>query len=328
MKYRGLGHIFVSVSDKVSSILSDLVEKAELPKNTSLQLFEEVKPTSIDTLKAEQSFKKAELQNGDIISFQRVLSKQETDELTKQGRFTSVVDYYASIYHRVCIMFKPKPTNNNNNNNKYRDEIKLILNRTWTYSTVASKIAERLNVEASKIQLTSAYNNMSTSPRGVSILSPGGLKPSMRLEEMLPMLPKATDYAQFVGFEHISAPVLFYEVLEVDVADLKTKRTMDVVLIGSNLRKETKINCIMPRTATVYQLLEQVITKGKANVKEPFKMRLFDVKESRIIKEFSLDDTVDSIANEKSTITYAEVCLPPPPFFFFYEENRKADSVL
>lgn len=74
---RGLGHTFVSLSDKVGSIFSNLVEKAGLPKNTPIQLFEEVKPTSIDPLKSDQSFKKAELQHGDIISFQKVLSKKE-----------------------------------------------------------------------------------------------------------------------------------------------------------------------------------------------------------------------------------------------------------
>lgn len=74
---RGLGHIFVSPGDKVGSISSILVERAGLPKNTSIQLFEEVKPTSIDPLKSDQSFKKAELQHGDIISFQRALQKKE-----------------------------------------------------------------------------------------------------------------------------------------------------------------------------------------------------------------------------------------------------------
>jgi ubiquitin carboxyl-terminal hydrolase 7 len=53
------------------------VENAGLSKDTAIQLFEEVKPTSIDPLKVDQSFKKAELQHGDIITFQRQLTKQQ-----------------------------------------------------------------------------------------------------------------------------------------------------------------------------------------------------------------------------------------------------------
>lgn len=74
---RGLGHIFVSQNEKVGSILSTLVEKAGLPKNTSIQLYEEVKPTAIDILKSDPTFRKAEIQNGDIVCFQQTLSQRE-----------------------------------------------------------------------------------------------------------------------------------------------------------------------------------------------------------------------------------------------------------
>jgi ubiquitin carboxyl-terminal hydrolase 7 len=53
------------------------VEKAGLPKSTSIQLYEEVKPTSIDLLKSDQTFRKAEIQHGDIVCFQQTLSQKE-----------------------------------------------------------------------------------------------------------------------------------------------------------------------------------------------------------------------------------------------------------
>ena len=73
----GLGHIFVSSNDKVGSILSVLTEKAGLSKSTSIQLYEEVKPTSIDLLKGDQTFRRAEIQYGDIVCFQQTLSTRE-----------------------------------------------------------------------------------------------------------------------------------------------------------------------------------------------------------------------------------------------------------
>lgn len=75
--YRGLGHIFVSLGDKVGSIISTLVEKAGLPKSTSIQLYEEIKPSSIELLKDDQTFRKAEIQHGDILCFQQTISQKE-----------------------------------------------------------------------------------------------------------------------------------------------------------------------------------------------------------------------------------------------------------
>lgn len=75
--YRGLGHLFVSLNDKVGSILSTLAERAGLTKSTSIQLFEEVKPTGIDQLKSDITFRRAEIQHGDIVCFQQTLSPRE-----------------------------------------------------------------------------------------------------------------------------------------------------------------------------------------------------------------------------------------------------------
>jgi ubiquitin carboxyl-terminal hydrolase 7 len=54
-----------------------LVEKAGLPKSTSIQLFEEIKPSSIELLKSDQTFRKAEIQHGDIVCFQQSISQKE-----------------------------------------------------------------------------------------------------------------------------------------------------------------------------------------------------------------------------------------------------------
>lgn len=77
MRHRGLGHIFASQNDKVSSILSCLVERTGLKKSTSIQLFEEVNPTHIEPIKTDQTFRKANFQHGNIICFQCTMSQRE-----------------------------------------------------------------------------------------------------------------------------------------------------------------------------------------------------------------------------------------------------------
>lgn len=61
----------------MGSILPTLVEKAGLPEDTSIQIYEEVKPTSVGVLKTDLTFRKAEIQHGDIICFQQMLSQKE-----------------------------------------------------------------------------------------------------------------------------------------------------------------------------------------------------------------------------------------------------------
>ncbi|KAI7906203.1 uncharacterized protein BX663DRAFT_499233 [Cokeromyces recurvatus] len=295
-KMRGLGHLFVSLNDKVSHILSTLIERAGLPKNTSIQVYEEIKPQAIDMIKSDQTFRKAELQSGDIICFQRTLSQKEAYEMSKKGFITSVPDYYLSLYNRACVLFKPK----HNNTNKHHEEIKLILDRTSNYMAIANKLANEIQVDANKIRLTSSHA-ITNQPRDVIHYKSG-----MRLDEMLIHLPKPLDYLHSVNIDTLNAPVMYYEVMDVNIADLETKRSIEVTIIGPTLRKETKVTALLPRTGSVHQLLDQVITKGKMDIKDPNQIRLYEAVNGKVTKEFSLDQTVDNVGCEKSSIVYAE----------------------
>lgn len=213
-------------------------------------------------------------------------------------------DYYTSLYNQTCILFKPKP---NSTNNSSHEEAKIVLDRTYSYSRVASKLAEKLNVEASKIRFSISYANNSNQP-GPAI----AYKPAIKLQDMVYTLPKHAELTQlgelgaYVNPDHYPIHVLFYEVMDVDVADLETKRSIEVNIIGPTLRKETKITAVIPRTGSVQQLLDQAIMKGKMETKDPSKIRLFEVMNGKVTKEFSLDQTIDNVATEKSAIVYAE----------------------
>ncbi|EIE78675.1 hypothetical protein RO3G_03379 [Rhizopus delemar RA 99-880] len=293
-KMRGLGHMFVSQNDKVASILSLLVERAGLKKSTSIQLFEEVKPMEIEPIKTDQTFRKANIQHGDIICFQCTLSQRETDEILKKGNIASVPEYYASLYNRTMILFKPLPSANN------KQEIKLILNRTATYTVIAKALAKELGADANRIRFT-ACHPITHQPRETITY-----KPTLRLEEMMPSLPKPNEYQQFVSLEKMNTPSLFYELLEVDIADLESKRSIEVNVLGPTLRKETKVTALVSRAGTVRQLLDQVILKGKMEAKDPAKIRLYEALDGKLTKEFSLEQPVDNVATEKNAIVYAE----------------------
>ncbi|GAA5807685.1 hypothetical protein MFLAVUS_001059 [Mucor flavus] len=295
-KLRGLGHLFVSLNEKIGSIMSTLAERAGLTKSTSIQLFEEVKPTGIDQLKSDLTFRKAEIQHGDIICFQQTLSQKETDEIVKSGRIATVPEFYNSLYNLTCILFQPTIYSKNNN----KQDVKIILDRTSSYADVTNKLAAQIGVSAGKLRLLPSHP-ITNQPREIV-----NYKPSTRLEEMIPNLPKPNEYAQFVSFENVNTPIMYYEVMDVDVADLESKRSIEVNIIGPTLRKETKVATLVSRAGSVRQLLDQVITKGKMEIKDASKIRLFEALDGKVTKEFSLDQTVDNVACEKNSIIYAE----------------------
>lgn len=182
-----------------------------------------------------------------------------------------------------------------------RPEVKIVLDRTASYVVIAKTLASHLKVEASKIQFTSS-DPITNQPRDVIVYKPG-----TKLEEMLPNIPKPSDYANFVSFDNVSTPVMYYEVMDVDVADLESKRSIDVTIIGPTLRKETKVTALVSRAGSVRQLLDQIIVKGKMDIKDPNKIRLYEAVDGKVTKEFSPDQTVDNVACEKSAVVYAEV---------------------
>ncbi|CAG8748179.1 27881_t:CDS:2, partial [Gigaspora margarita] len=73
----GLGHLYIQNFAKVSDIIPILCEKKNFPPHTPLKIYEEIKPNMIEKMKPKLTFQKAEIQNGDIICFQKALTSKE-----------------------------------------------------------------------------------------------------------------------------------------------------------------------------------------------------------------------------------------------------------
>ncbi|KAI8985250.1 hypothetical protein BDB01DRAFT_721890 [Pilobolus umbonatus] len=291
-KFRGMGHLFVSANDKINSILHTLIDRAHLKKNQQLHVFEEMKPGSIELLKGDSTFLKSHIQHGDILCFQAIYSTRETEDMIKKGMITTVPDYYAHLDNQMYVVFKPLK--------EKKEEIRLMLDKTYSYEIVAKRLAQELKVEATKIRFISSHP-INQLPRDII-----HYRSNIRLNEMIPSSLKSIDYTQTLNFDHAHLPILYYEILDVNLVDLESKRSIDVHVIGSNLRKETKMTALVSRVGTVSQLIDQIIHKGKMEVKNPEKIRLYEVVEGRVTKEFSLDQPVDNVAMEKNAIVYAE----------------------
>lgn len=71
----GIGHIYVSKEKKVEELTTPILAKIGLTPadKVQLKLWEEIKPSMIEPMKAKQSLKAAELQDGDIVCFQKIV---------------------------------------------------------------------------------------------------------------------------------------------------------------------------------------------------------------------------------------------------------------
>lgn len=77
---RGVGHVYISKEKKVEDLVPLILQKMgwgeKLPSDEKIMLWEEIKPSMIESQKAKQTLKAAELQDGDIICFQRTTERK------------------------------------------------------------------------------------------------------------------------------------------------------------------------------------------------------------------------------------------------------------
>lgn len=76
----GVGHVYINKEKRVEELVPLICKKMgwgeKLPGDDKVMLWEEIKPSMIESLRAKQTLKAAELQDGDIVCFQRVTEKK------------------------------------------------------------------------------------------------------------------------------------------------------------------------------------------------------------------------------------------------------------
>ena len=87
---RGVGQIYIGRDKKVDDLTPYILKLMgwgdKVPSDERIFLWEEIKPTMIEPLKPKQSLKAAELQDGDIICFQRLLDPKSDKGVQEQRK--------------------------------------------------------------------------------------------------------------------------------------------------------------------------------------------------------------------------------------------------
>ncbi|GBB89579.1 hypothetical protein RclHR1_01630017 [Rhizophagus clarus] len=276
--FEGLGHLYIQDSEKVCDYTHVFCEKAGLPPDTPLNIYEEIKSTLIEKMKPESTFQQSEIQDGDIICFQKVLTVKESLDYILSGRCCDIPKFYKLLTLRIVVSFKPKFKDQ-----EPKSEFNLILGKKWTYDMVAKAVANHLNTDPFKLQFTSTF---STSDAPKSIIK---RTTTQTLSGML-----QTAYLK------LSVHVLFYEILDIK---LETKKSFKVSWLGNTVKEEEIIDIHLQENANISEFIEEILKKVTLSSPNP-RIRLFEVHHNKIQKDFAGNEPIGSI--QEFVTLYAE----------------------
>lgn len=281
---KGVGHAHMRKNDRVQEIMPAICDIAKIPHRTDLILFEEIKPTMIEPIKGKQTFQQAEIQDGDIICFQVPLDPAELEFIKEKKLPKDPKEFYDKLVNLVAIRFLPK--------NKQQREFVLPLSKKNTYDEVAEKVGAQLGVPPTHLRFMTV-NASNSLPRSIIKRTP-----TMQLTNMVT--------PQYYTTSPISTSQLIYEVLEMSLAELETKKTIKFVWLPEGVAKEEATEYLVPKNGTVEDLIPHLLKKF--NVSEQAaatRLRFFIAHQGKFQKE--IPHNFGAAGIQDFTTLYAEL---------------------
>nr|VDD20705.1 unnamed protein product [Brassica rapa] len=234
---RYVGRLMVKSSSKPMDITGKLNEMAGFAPDEEIELFEEIKfepCVMCEHLDKKTSFKLCQIEDGDIICFQKPLGNKETE-----CRYPAVPSFLEYVQNRQLVRFraleKPK-----------EDEFVLELSKLHTYDDVVERVAEKLGLDdPSKLRLTS-HNCYSQQPKPQPIKYRG----VDHLSDMLVHYNQTSD-------------ILYYEVLDIPLPELQGLKTLKVAFHHATKEEVVIHNIRLPKQSTVGDVINELKTKVK-----------------------------------------------------------------
>lgn len=233
---KGVGHIYIKKHAKVADMVPMISQLMEWTHNASslpngltngtpsppmLALYEEIKHSMIEPMKPKSTLAMAEIQDGDIVCFQKVLSEKEISTISQSGGYTDAREFYDYLLNRKTVTFSPKYVT--------EDEggvFKLDLSRKMSYEQFSAKVGEYLKVDPTHLRFSTV--NATTG----KFKAPVKRSANQNLYQILN--PQFGSY----GNNNQRDDALYYEVLEMSLSELDTKKNLKLTWVTEGLSKE------------------------------------------------------------------------------------------
>lgn len=303
---RGAGHVYISREKKVEDLVPLIMKKMgwgeKLPSDEKVMLWEEIKPNMIEGLKAKQSLKGAELQDGDIVCFQRTPdrkhalekrlglgeNKSSEESVKKSDRFEDAREYYDFLLNKKTVKFHAHPTRSDPA--KY-PAFELVLNSRISYDQLAEKVGSVLTVDPTHIRFYTV-NGATGNPR-----TPVKRGPNQTLQSIL--VPSG--YGQLNMNQRPDA--LYFEVLDMSLAELDTKKNVKVTWLSEGITKEDHFDILVTKSGNIDDLIQGLIKKAQIpDEVEGGRIRVFETSSHKFFRELPREYPVISINDYTSVV--------------------------
>ncbi|KAL1876598.1 hypothetical protein VTK73DRAFT_9262 [Phialemonium thermophilum] len=300
----GVGHVYISKEKKVEDLVPIITKKMgwgdKLPADEKIMMWEEIMPTRIDVLKGKQTLKAAELQDGDIICFQRVherksrlglgdnKSSEETHKVS--DRFEDAREYYDFLLNKKTVKFHAHPQKCDTN--QY-PPFELVLNSKMSYDRLSERVGEQLGVPPTHLRFYTV--NASTGNARTAVRR----GPNQTLHNIL--MPSG--YGQLNSNQRNDA--LYFEVLDMSLAELDTKKNIKLTYLSEGITKEDHYDLLVTKSGNVEDLIQALIKKARIpSEEEGGKIRVYEISSHKFFRE--LDRTFPVISINEYTTVVAE----------------------
>lgn len=281
-KIHYMGHMYVSITSKVSNMTPELNRRANLPLDTPLMLFEEIKPNMlerIEDLDRPLEHVLEELMDGDIIVFQKEVTVDDSFRLPTSR------DYFRDLFYKVEVTFVDKNLNNDNG-------FSLTLSTRTPYSQMVSAVAKHLDVDPTYLQFFKAQNYRDAPGPPLRCTFDGTLK------ELLvfcrPKVPKR----------------MFYQKLTIPIHELENKKQIKCIYLSPEQKIDTEVLLYPNKNGTVADLLAEAKQHCKLATNGSGQLRLLEIQSHKIFSICRTDLRIDCFANTH-TKTFRVEEIPP-----------------
>lgn len=278
---RYVGRLFVKALGKPIEIITKLNAMAGFPPDEEIDLYEEIKfepNVMCEPIEKRITFRSSQLEDGDIICFQRSLVTSEEDI----HRFPDVPSFLDYVHNRQIVHFRRLDRSK-------EDDFCLELSKLSTYDDVVERVAQQLDLDdPSKIRLT-AHNCYSQQPKPQPIRFRG----VDHLSDMLIHYNQTSD-------------ILYYEILDIPLPELQGLKTLKVAFHHST-KDEVSVHSIrLPKQSTVGDVINEL--KTKVELSNPnADIRLLEVFYHKIYKIFPPNEKIENINDQYWTLRAEEV---------------------
>lgn len=171
------------------------------------------------------------------------------------------------------------------------NDVEIVMHKATKYDDVAAKVGSLLGADPEKIQffVASAHDEPKAAIRR---------NPNMTLDDML-----HGPYSR-----PIVRPRLFYEVLDISLAELESKRLIKITLCTPTLKDCKSAELWMPKQARISDLLKELEAQGAKFESQTGtrSVRVFEAVNNRFHREFLVTDSLSQVSDSHNAQLYAE----------------------